>query len=122
MAINGTTIESVLCDKLKGIIDTGVDYTPGSLVAALEGTPNFLVEDLVAWAFNKVPTYGPADVAWGADSVAEQDVVNAINTWLGESICVSLSDECCTNCCMKWHPDPNKEDRMQSLVNILKTL
>lgn len=67
----GSNIDSFLCDKLKGKLDSGTEYTSAMLISFFRNDPDFKLEDFVAWLF------GGAD--WVGDSSQEDMVVTKLN-------------------------------------------
>lgn len=118
--INGTTIEGLLCDKLKGIIDTSQDYTPESLLTVINTSNAFELQDLLAWFMCQVPTYGPCDAAWGASAWTDQQIIDTVNQWHGSNIVSAIDMQNCGDVYKLYMDDPNRDTTIkQSLVDLI---
>lgn len=67
----GSSIDDILCNKLKGKLNPSTEYTSASLISFFRNDPDFNFEDLVAWLF------GGAD--WVGDTSQEAMVVSKLN-------------------------------------------
>lgn len=74
----GSSIDSILCEKLKGKLSAGSSYTSDNLIDFFRNDPDFILEDMVAWLF------GNAD--WVGDSTKVDDVTAKLNIFIDGNI------------------------------------
>ena len=119
--ISGSIIETQLCDKLKAIIDTGIDYTPQSLLTVINASPLFDLQDLIAWVFNCLATKGPTDISWGVSAMNEAELISKVNVFLdGAFVVTAVNEFNCQSVYGIYYSEVDRDTTVkQNLVTIL---
>lgn len=68
----GSSLSSIVCDKLKNKFDPDIDYDSQGLIDLMRNDPDFLLEDCVAWFLGGISNWYLSDDTATIDMVKQK--------------------------------------------------